>query len=218
MDPNGFYAPYGPTTAEQRHPGFTISYKGHECQWNGPSWPLSTSVTLTALSNVLNNYEQNVVCKKDYFETLKIYTKSHQLKREDGKIVPWIDENLNPYTGDWIARTRLKSWKDGTWDAGKGGKERGKDYNHSSYNDLIITGLVGLRPRADNVVEVSPLLPDGTWDYFCLDNVLYHGRNLTIIWDKTGKKYNKGPGLSLFVNGKKIVNSNKLKRVAAKLK
>ena len=217
MDPKGFYAPYGPTTAEQRHPRFTISYKGHECQWNGPSWPLATSVTLTALANVLNNYQQDAIGKKDYFETLKIYTKCHQLKREDGKVVPWIDENLNPYTGDWISRTRLKSWKDGTWDAGKGGKERGKDYNHSTYNDLIITGLIGLRPRADNVVEINPLLGEGTWEYFCLDNLLYHGRNLTILWDKTGKKYNKGQGLSLFVDGKKIANASKLKRIVAKL-
>ena len=28
--------PFGPTTAERRHPGFKLSYKGHECQWNGP--------------------------------------------------------------------------------------------------------------------------------------------------------------------------------------
>jgi len=217
MDPKGFYAPFGPTTTEQRHPGFKISYTGHECQWNGPSWPLSTSVTITALANVLNNYEQDVIGKKDYFETLKIYTKSHTLKRQDGKVVPWIDENLNPFTGDWISRTRLKSWKNGTWNPGKGGKERGKDYNHSTYNDLIITGLVGLRPRADNVVEVNPLLPEGSWDYFCLDNVLYHGRNLTIIWDKTGRKYNKGKGLSLFVDGKPVANVSKLSKIVVEL-
>src|SRR6202000_1156278 len=34
MDPNGFYAPFGPTTAELRSSGFQISYAGHECQWN----------------------------------------------------------------------------------------------------------------------------------------------------------------------------------------
>jgi len=52
MDPQGFYAPFGPTTAEQRHPRFTLSYKGHECQWNGPSWPYATAVTLTAENKV----------------------------------------------------------------------------------------------------------------------------------------------------------------------
>ena len=45
--PAGLLAPFGLTTAEQRHPRFAISYQGHECQWNGPSWPYATAVTLT---------------------------------------------------------------------------------------------------------------------------------------------------------------------------
>ncbi len=215
-DPRGFHAPFGPTTAEQRHRQFAISYKGHECQWNGPSWPLSTAVTLTAMANVLNNYDQDAITKTDYFETLKIYTKSHRLKRADGRVVPWIDENLNPFTGDWISRTRLKSWKDGTWDADKGGKERGKDYNHSSYCDLVITGLAGLRPRTDEMIEVNPLLPEGTWDWFCLDNVLYHDRIITILWDKTGAKFGKGKGLFVFADGKQIAHADSLDKIKAK--
>jgi hypothetical protein len=204
MDPDGFFAPYGPTTAERRHPEFQVSYEGHECQWNGPSWPFATSVTLTALANLLHGPPQDAISKNDYFQLLKIYTRSHRLTREDGKSVPWIDENLNPFTGDWIARTRLKSWKDGTWDPGKGGIERGKDYNHSTYNDLIITGLVGLRPRADETLEVNPLLPENTWDGFCLDGLPYHGRLLTILYDKTGERYGKGRGLRLFADGVEI--------------
>jgi len=217
MDPKGFYAPFGPTTAEQRHPKFTIAYTGHECQWNGPSWPYSTAITLTALANVLNNYSQTAVSRQDYFETLKIYTKSHQRKREDGKIVSWIDENLNPFTGDWISRTRLKSWKNSTWDAGKGGVERGKDYNHSTYCDLIISGLIGLRPRGDDMVEVNPLLPENTWEWFCLDGVSYHGYELTILWDRTGMRYQRGQGLRVFANGQEIAVAPKLERVKAKL-
>ena len=218
VDPKGFYAPFGPTSAEQRHKRFAISYRGHECQWNGPSWPFATSITLTALANVLNNYSQSAIDRRAYFETLQIYTKAHQLKREDGKIVAWIDENLNPHTGDWISRTRLKKWKNGSWSKGKGGKERGKDYNHSTYNDLIITGLVGLRPRSDSVIEVNPLLPANTWNYFCLDNVSYHGHVLTIIWDKSGKKYGKGAGLKVFADGKEIASSEELAKVTGQLK
>lgn len=219
MDPEGFHAPYGPTFAEQRHPRFVISYEGHECQWNGPSWPLATCSVLTAMANVLNNYEQEVIDRRDYFETLGIYTRCHQFTRDDNqKVVPWIDENLNPYTGDWIARTRLKSWKDGTWNEGKGGKERGKDYNHSTYNDLIITGLVGLRPRADDKVVVNPLLPENTWDSFCLDRVPYHGRLLTIIWDKTGEKYGKGKGLIVLADGEEIARSETLTKTIGRLK
>lgn len=217
MDPEGFYAKFGPTTAEQRHSHFVINYQGHECQWNGPSWPLSTSITLTGLANLLNNYNQDVIDKQAYYQILKGYTLSHQLTRKNEELVPWIDENLNPYTGDWISRTRLKVWANGTWAAAKGGKERGKDYNHSSYNDLIITGLVGLRPRADDVVEVNPLLPENTWDYFCLDNVLYHGHILTIIWDKTGERYGRGQGLIVMANGKQIASSPELSRLTGEL-
>jgi len=217
MDPQGFYAPFGPTTAEQRHPKFALSYAGHECQWNGPSWPFSTAVTLTGFANLLNNYTQDVVGRKDYFDLLKIYAKSHRIRRDDGTVVPWIDENLNPTNGDWISRTRLKTWKNGTWDAGMGGEERGKDYNHSTFCDLIISGLIGLRPRADETVEINPLVPVGAWDYFCLDQVRYRGRWLTLLYDKTGERYHKGKGLRVFADGKEIAAAETLTRLVAPL-
>ena len=217
MDPKGFYAPFGLTTAEQRHPQFALSYQGHECQWNGPRWPYATAVTLTALANLLNDYHQTAVGATDYFELLKIYAKSQQRKREDGAVLPWIDENLNPNTGDWIARTRLMTWDHGTWAKDKGGVERGKDYNHSTFCDLIISGLVGLRPRADDTVEVNPLIPAGRWDYFCLDNVLYHGRTLTILFDRNGTRYQLGAGLRVLVDGREIAASKTLERVTGQL-
>ena len=218
IDPQGFHAPFGLTTAEQRHPKFALAYTGHECQWNGPAWPYSTAVTLTAMANLLNTTQepQTFVTKTDYFSTLKTYATSHHLKRDDGKIVPWIDENLNPLTGDWISRTRLKSWKNGTWDAQKGGTERGKDYNHSTFCDLIITGLVGLRARSDAIVEVNPLIPNG-WDYFSLENIPYHGHTLAIYYDRTGKRYGIGTGLRVFANNQELVHSERLERITATL-
>ena len=35
--------------------------------------------------------------------------------------IPWIDENLHPYTGEWLARGILKGWG---WPLQKGGYER----------------------------------------------------------------------------------------------
>ncbi len=216
MDPQGFFAPFGPTTAEQRCPQFAVAYTGHECQWNGPSWPFATAITLTGLANLLNGPPQDAIRAKDYFELLKIYAKSHRIKLPDGRVVPWIDENLNPTSGDWISRTRLKTWKNGTWDAGKGGEERGKDYNHSTFCDLVISGLIGLRPRADDTVEVNPLVPP-SWDYFCLDQIPYRGHMLTILFDKIGTHYGKGKGLRVFADGKEIAASVKLTRVTGQL-
>ncbi len=74
-----------------------------------------------------------------------------------------------------------------------------------------------MRPRADDTVEVHPLLPDGRWDWFCLDNVLYHGRILTILWDKTGGKYGKGKGLRVLADGREIARSEALGRITGRL-
>jgi predicted GH43/DUF377 family glycosyl hydrolase len=216
VDPLGFFAPYGPTTAEQRHSQFALSYQGHECQWNGPSWPYSTSVTLTGLANLLNDYQQEAIDRDAYVKLLQIYAKSHRLRLPDGRSVPWIDENLNPRTGDWISRTRLQHWKNGTWDAEKGGVERGKDYNHSTFCDLVITGLVGLRPRADEKVTVNPLVPQD-WDYFCLDHIRYHGRWLTVLWDRTGQRYHQGSGLRLMIDGQTVAVSDTITRLQGEL-
>jgi hypothetical protein len=209
MDSTYFYAPCGPTTAERCHPGFCISYEGHECQWNGPSWPFSTSITLAGLANLLNEQQQDYISKEDYFDLLKIYAHSHHLTKEDGTVIPWIDENLNPFTGDWISRTRLKTWKNGTWSKGKGGVERGKDYNHSTFCDLIITGLAGLRPSEGNELTVFPLVPNDM-PYFCLDNIPYHGHTVTIFWDRDGKRYSRGAGFHVLIDGKEKTATDRL--------
>jgi hypothetical protein len=210
MDAGGFRAPFGLTTAEQRDPHFALRTDGHECQWNGPSWPFATSTTLIAMANVLDDYRQSFVTKGDYLSLLGTYTRAQHLKGADGAEVPWIDEDLNPYTGQWIARTLLLQRNEKP-------AQRGKDYNHSKYADLIITGLVGLRPRADDVVEISPLLPDHAWDYFCLDNIAYHGRILTIVYDRTGLHYGRGTGLQVLCNGRAIAHSTSLSHLTATL-
>lgn len=204
MDPKGFYAPFGPTTAEQRNPLFKIAYTGHACQWNGPSWPFATSVTLTGLANLI--YRDSLAdqktdrWRKAFRDTLAIYAKSHHRTKSDGSIVPWIDENLDPFTGIWIARTRLESEK---WPPKKGGYERGKDYNHSTFCDLIINGLIGIRPLDENQFDVLPLV-DKEIDYFCLDNVSLHRHCITVLYDKTGNRYHKGKGFRVLCD-KKVV-------------
>lgn len=214
MDPQGFYAPFGPTTAEQRHPGFQLAYEGHECQWNGPSWPYATSITLTALANLLNSQElghcdvlspeKRAEWTDAFRKTLEIYAKSHVRRLPDGKQVPWIDENLHPQSGDWISRTILErlGWP-------RNLRERGKDYNHSTFCDLVINGLIGLRPSLENRVDIFPLV-DREIPYFCLDNVLYHGRILTLFYDRDGNRYGRGVGFHVLVDGKEIFSQKTL--------
>jgi len=86
----------------------------------------------------------------------------------------------------------------------------GDHYNHSGYADLVITGLVGLRPRADSTTEVNPLLPRGQWDWFYFDRIPYRGRSLTITWGK-------GNGLRVLADGREIARSAQLTRITGQL-
>ncbi len=194
MDTKTFCAPFGITTADRSHPQFR-THGCCKCEWDGAVWPFATAQTLTGMANLLNNYKQNFVADTDYFSLFNTYVESQYYRGR-----PYIGEYLDEKTGYWL----------------KGDEERSRYYNHSTFNDLIITGLVGLRPRADNLIEVNPLVPASKWDWFCLDNILYHGKNVTIIWDKSGMKYKKGKGLSVWVNGKKIGSANEMTKVTGK--
>lgn len=213
-DAKGFAAPFGPTTAERRNPEFLVSRVGHPCQRNGPTWPFATSVTFTAMANVLDDYPQPGVTKRDYFDALRTCARLHRRARADGTVVPWIDEVADPFTGDWLSRGMLEQRG---WSAGEGGRERGKDYNHSTFCDLVITGLVGLRPRRDGVLEVSPLVPPAAWPWFCLDAVPYRGRTITILWDRDGTRYGRGAGLRLLGDGVEVARRDDLGKLEVKL-
>lgn len=197
VDPDGFHALCGITTAEQRHPKFR-SHGSGKCEWDGAVWPFATSQTLTGLANLLRGPQQPYVTKRDYFDALLTYARSQQ---QDGE--PYIGEYLDEKTGQWLI-TGPKA-------------QRSRDYNHSTFNDLVISGLAGLIPRDDDTIEVEPLLPDIGWDWFCLDGVPYHGRAVSIVWDRTGEHYGRGVGLAVFVDGKEIVRSPTLQRLTAKL-
>jgi hypothetical protein len=203
LSPDELGGPYGMRTVEPSYEYYMRQYRyvtidGErmpECQWNGPTWPFDTTLVLKAMANLLNDYTQDVVHAEDYVRLLKQYTRQHYLNGE-----PDVQEDYNPDTGRVIV-----------------GLPRSHHYNHSSYNDLIISGLAGLRPRADNVLEVNPLIPadpgsTNAIDYFCLENVPYHGLLVTILYDRDGTHYKKGAGLSVYVDGRPVLSPSALGR------
>jgi len=66
-------------------------------------------------------------------------------------------------------------------------------------------------------VDVNPLLPAGTWDWFGLDDVRDHGRALTILWDCDGRRYGRGAGLSVWANGIRIADTSDLRHLTGAL-
>jgi hypothetical protein len=131
------------------------------------------------MASLLNDYTNHGGLEAaDYVGLLKTYAKSQY---KDG--YPWIAEDLDADTGKWIADI-----------------DRSVMYNHSEYTNLVITGLFGLRPELSNDIVVNPLVSD-EWNYFCLENVLYNGKNVTILFDRDGSHYGKGAGFQVIVEG-----------------
>ena len=210
MDEQGFSAPYGLTTAERRHPEFRSHGVG-KCEWDGAIWPFATSQTLTALANFINeelrmkNEEfatasdvngtgavadsSFFILHSSFFKQMQLYTESQHHRGR-----PYIGEYLDETNGAWLM----------------GDRERSRYYNHSTYNDLIITGICGLRPQTDGSIVINPLVPQGEWAYFCLDGISYRGHTLTIVWDRDGQRYHQGRGLTLFVDGHPIANRKEI--------
>jgi hypothetical protein len=125
-------------------------------------------------------------------------------------------------------------------------RNRGIWYNHSTFIDLIIAALVGLRTAATGAagaaaaaassgaaaaaaggtdtdsVTVFPLAAG--MDYFALDNLRVRGHALTIVWDKAGTRYPKTSagvggvkGLSVWVDGKLAASAPALAKLDVKL-
>lgn len=189
LDPQGFASTYGPTTAERRSP-FFMKDAGSCCRWDGPSWPFATSQTLTGLANLLDDHPaQRTVSKEDYAAALATYARTQTRNGE-----PYVAEAHDPDRDAWI------------YD----GQNHSEDYNHSTYTDLVLSGLLGLRPQSGDTLEVKPLTPAG-WDHFAAENVPYHGHNVSVLWDRDGKHYGQGAGMRLYVDGKLVQRSATLR-------
>src|SRR5438105_12017614 len=194
MDTAYFLAPFGPTTVERHDPQFVISPRC--CWWSGNSWPYATTQTLDAMANLLNDYRQTVVSADAWMRLFAIYTHT---QRKDGR--PYVAEAANPDNGSW---------------SGHDAPYHSEHYFHSAYVNLVITGVVGLRPRADDSVVVNPRAPRW-WAYFALDDVGYHGRALSVLWDSDGSRYGRGAGLMIVADGRVIARAPRLGRLAAYL-
>ncbi|WP_448808932.1 MGH1-like glycoside hydrolase domain-containing protein [Agromyces bauzanensis] len=192
LDPQGFKAPYGPTTVERRSPWFMHEAENGCCRWDGPSWPYATSQTLTALGNLLADYpDQDYVDADDFAGLLHDYAMT---QRKNGR--PYTAEAHHPDEDRWL------------YD----GFGHSEDYNHSTFNDLVLGSLIGIKGQEGDTVRIAPQVDQG-WDHFAAENVPYHGHNLTVLWDRDGSRYGAGAGLSVFEDGVLIHNQATLDEV-----
>ena len=182
-DPAYFQSAYGPRSAELSDHKYEITSRC--CDWSGHSWPYATTQSLKALANVVRDYDQSEIDKSDYITAFNTYVDVHMKGKANGTgIKPYIAEANHPDTGSWDGHDRT---------------DHSEHYFHSGFVDLVLTGLIGLQPQPDDTLILEPLVP-ATWDYFALDNLLYHGHEVAIIWDRDGTKYGRGPGFNVLVD------------------
>jgi hypothetical protein len=203
LDKNELGGPAGLRTVEPSYQYYMRQYRyegtAPECQWNGPIWPFQTTQVLTGMANLLDHYHQSRVTRGDYMRLLRQYAALHyQGDRLD------IEQDYHPDTGRPIV-----------------GLARSHHYFHSGFADLILTGLVGIRPRADDVLEVNPLLP-GAADpqalaWFRMQDVPYHGHNIAVTWDVNGRHYGGEAGLTIEIDGQRVAHRATLERIVVPL-
>ena len=223
FDPQGFFAPYGLRTAEKRHPKFSCPTPGCSggCYWSGPSWPFETSKLLRAAIDVLQApavaaqvpYLTRVglsTLMQQYIEmhvpgawTITNWTKASPNATADPQRLQDEGLLLSGLGLSWIAElgcADTAEWTDVP--------EHGFLYDHSSFVDLVISGVAGIAPAAWSAdgaapsVSVMPLQPsDATLPWWCLDGARIGGRFVTVLWDIDGSRYGRGAGLSVLLDG-----------------
>jgi hypothetical protein len=194
----------GLRTVEPSYPYYMRQYRYEgvraECQWNGPSWPYQTTQVLLAMANRLDRDDRAPITRSDYLRLLRQYSAQHD---QDGRLD--LEEDYHPESGRPIV-----------------GLDRSHHYFHSGYVDLILSGLVGIRPRADDRLDLDPMLPDPAKDaaalrWFRVQDVPYHGHRIAVTWDHDGSHYRDGRGLTLFVDGRRAAHRDTLGRLSVAL-
>jgi hypothetical protein len=199
VDPAEFWARYPPV----------ITSTAHYRQWTWEMDGLTRNIAphpismgaLTAI-RALHDYDQDIIQPRHFMELMNRYTSLMYPGVHPGD--PTWRPNAHEYYSEWEPGSRSLRPKP---------SDISHDF-HSSYNVLVIEGMVGLKPRSDGKIELRPSAIE--WPHFVLDRLRYRGRDLTIVWDRPDGqvKYQGYPeGLSLYVDGELAFTRPSLARV-----
>ena len=187
LDPSEFWTDWPVASATKMCKAYSqdVTFNGKRvggCMWNGPTWPHANSIVLSAMGATLREFPDSPVTVDKMYELFKSFT-----------MAQFKDQDLNfPWTGEYY------SGDDAKWRTDQ------RDYNHSTYIDILIAEIAGLRPRNDDVIEVHPLI-SAQMPPFVIDGVRYRNHDVTIMWSpkESAEKQADGlPGFRVYVDGK----------------
>ena len=154
IDPGQFWTRWPVASASRECPAFSQENwpgdgRAMGCMWNGPTWPHANSLVMTAMARTLRATRDHKVTgspllPEHLWELFTSFTKA-QFRNQDLRN-PWTGEFYNGDTGKW--------------------KTAERDYNHSTWLDILIPDLLGLVPRDDAVDRGRPAGPGGSAELF----------------------------------------------------
>lgn len=125
------------------------------------------------------------------------------------KLLDWMAWSIYP-GGD--ARVANQAEYYSNWDP-ETQTFRRNNPNHvmlGNMNYAFVEDMGGIQPRSDDLIELSPI--DLGYEYFMVNDLRYHGHDVSIVWDPDGTHYGLGEGYSLFVDGERVAAADGLGR------
>ena len=212
LDPGQFWTPWPVASVSKECPAYSqdgwpqADGRAAGCMWNGPTWPHANSIVMTAMARTLRDDcalakdKASLLTREKLWELFTSFTKA-QYRNQDAAF-PWTGEFYNGESGVW--------------------KTAERDYNHSTWLDILIPELIGLVPTSDDILELDPLIPPGALAHFTLDGQRFHGRDITVVWDAPGDNQDSHgdgrEGLDLYLDGQVVASSPELSRLRVDLK
>jgi len=196
VDPDEFWARFPPVITSQYY------YKRWTWDMDGLSRniaPHPISMGARTLLQVLKHYHQQIITP-DHFMQL--------MARYNDLVYP----RVNPFDPYWRPNVHeyYSKWEPNQSSSRPKPSDISHDF-HSMYLSLVVEGVVGLTPRADDKIELQPAAL--TWQYFLLDRLRYHGKDLRIVWDRPDGQahYSNLPeGFSLYIDDKLAFTRDRL--------
>jgi hypothetical protein len=142
---------------------------------------------------------------------LRYYDPEHQYVTPEyaSRLLDWMAWSVYP-GGNLLQPNQAEYYSN--WNAAAGTFNRNNP-NHvmlGNMNYIFIEDMGGILPRSDDSIELWPI--DLGYDHFMVNNLRYHGNDVTIVWDPDGSVYGLGAGYSLFIDGEKKASADGLGR------
>ena len=159
---------------------------------------INSTVSFRMLASVLRDYPSQYVTK-DMYKQLLYWNAWSQYQNNGDNRLP----NQNEF------------WSNGS--AANGGSIGYRSWIHHTIlgatNFTVIEDAMGFRSRDDDKIELDPI--DIDWPYFTADNIRYHDKDVTVVWDEDGTHYGADvpAGYSVYVDGERAFTVSDLAHV-----